>query len=103
VGEALKLLVDADLDAEFLAQFADQTGFVSFPRLAFAAGEFPQAREVSAGGALGDEELPGAEDEAGADLHERRSVGVLAGWSVVFHYSTTPSLQFSALHLPTLL
>ena len=37
--------------------------------LAFAAGKLPQAREVSARRALGDEESPVAEDETGGDFY----------------------------------
>lgn len=49
-------------------KLAPETFLEALARLAFAAGEFPQPSEMSASGALRDEKLAGAEDEAGADL-----------------------------------
>jgi hypothetical protein len=70
VGDFFDLVSDGDFDAEFFAEFADEAVLESFAELDFAAGEFPEAAEVIAGAALGDEELAGAEDEAGGDIDD---------------------------------
>ena len=62
VGDFFDLGADADLDAEFFAEFANEAVFEGFVGLEFAAGEFPEEAEVIAGAALGDEELAGTED-----------------------------------------
>jgi hypothetical protein len=68
VGDALDLLVNAHGHAQFLVQLATETVLKTLAQLAFATGEFPQASEVRARKPLGDEELAGAEDEAGTHL-----------------------------------
>jgi hypothetical protein len=70
VGDFFDLAADGDFDAEFFAEFAGEAVFEGFTRLEFAAGEFPEATEVIAGAALGDEKLAGAEDEAGGDIDD---------------------------------
>ena len=70
VGDFFDLGADGDFDAEFFAEFAREAVLESFTGLKFAAGEFPEAAEVIAGAALGDEELAVAEDEAGGDVDD---------------------------------
>jgi hypothetical protein len=65
VSDAFDFLTDTYIYAQFLLKFAAQAVLEGFSWLALAAGKFPQASEVPAGGALRDEELSGAEDEAG--------------------------------------
>ena len=59
-----------DLDAQFFTKLAPEALLEGFARFAFATGEFPQAAEMRGGVALGDEQLTGAEDEAGADFND---------------------------------
>ena len=68
VGDFFDLRADGDFDGEFFAEFADEAVFEGFSGFDFAAGEFPEEAEVVAGAPLGDEELAGAEDEAGGDI-----------------------------------
>jgi hypothetical protein len=63
-----------DFDAEFLSEFAFEAVFECFARLAFAAGEFPEAGEVRAGRAAGDEEAGIAENEAGGNFDRKARV-----------------------------
>lgn len=70
VGDFFDLAANGDLDAEFFAEFANEAMFEDFVGLDFAAGEFPEEAEVIAGAALGDEELAGAENEAGGDIDD---------------------------------
>ncbi len=68
VSDALDLLVNADVHAEFLAKFAAQTFLEALARLALAAGKVPQASEVAAIKTLRDEELASTEEQTGADF-----------------------------------
>jgi len=60
---------------QFLAQFADETLFGPLARLQLAAGELPQARQLFARRALGDQHAPVDVDERdgddGENPHER--------------------------------
>jgi hypothetical protein len=60
-----------DFDAEFFAEFAFEAVFEGFAGFAFAAGEFPQAGKVGAGGAAGDKEAAIAKDESGGNFDWR--------------------------------
>jgi hypothetical protein len=75
VGDAFDFFVDAHLHAQLLLKLAPETFLKTLARLALAAGKLPQASEVPADGTLRDEELAGAEDEAGADLDYVRGEG----------------------------
>ncbi len=55
VDEAREGANDEGVAAEFLAEFAEQSGFRRLAGLELAAGEFPFEREVFVRGALGDE------------------------------------------------
>lgn len=68
MSDGIEKSPDRDFHPQFLPQLADETFLKSFSRLTFAAGEFPQTAQVRIGVALGDEELAGPEDEAGADF-----------------------------------
>jgi hypothetical protein len=65
VGEGFE---DFDLAAEFFLKFAVEGGGGGFAGVDFTAGEFPEAGEVFAGRAAGDEELGlGGVPDEGAD------------------------------------
>jgi hypothetical protein len=70
VGDFFELFSDGDFDGEFFAEFADEAVLEGFVGLDFTAREFPQKAEVIARAALGDEQLAGAEDEAGGDIDD---------------------------------
>ena len=70
VGDFFDLFSDGDFDAEFFAEFAREAMLEGFVALEFAAGKFPEAAEVVAGAALGDEEFTSAEDEASGDIDD---------------------------------
>ena len=56
VAHGADLLSDSDLDAQFFADFAVQTVWQGFARLALAAGKLPQAAEHAVQRALRDED-----------------------------------------------
>ena len=68
MGDLLERLAKRNLDAQFLAEFADEAFLEALARLAFAAGEFPQAGQVTAFGALGDEKFLPVKNQAGSDV-----------------------------------
>jgi hypothetical protein len=68
VGERFHQIADFRLDSQFLCQFANQALLEGLVRLAFSAGEFPQASQVRTRLPLGDEELASAEDQTGRHL-----------------------------------
>src|SRR3546814_5362331 len=55
LGDGDQRRADFHFDAEFFAQFADQGVLGGFAGFALAAGEFPEAGEVAAGGARSEE------------------------------------------------
>src|SRR6185436_8132700 len=57
VGQALEQLPDFNLDAELLAQFANQALLQSFTRLKFAARKFPKTAQMRLGMPLRDQQL----------------------------------------------
>ena len=69
VGKILEEFTDGDLDAQFLAEFANEALLKGFVRFTFSAGEFPQATEMRVRVAPGDEKLAGAKDEAGGNFN----------------------------------
>ena len=68
VGDLFKQFADGDLDAQFLAQFADQALLEGFVRLAFAAGKFPKPAQMRIRVALGDEQFAVAENQRGGNV-----------------------------------
>ena len=68
VGDFLKRLAKRNLDAQFLAKFSNEATLKRLTRLAFAAGEFPQARQVTAFEALGDEKFLLVKNQSGSDV-----------------------------------
>ena len=68
VGDFFKQFADGNLDAKFLADFADEALLEGFARLAFAAGKFPKPAEMGFCMALGDEKFAVAENQRGADF-----------------------------------
>lgn len=70
MSDRLDQLPNLDLDPKFLHQFAMQCLLKGLTWLAFASGEFPQAGEMPASGALGDEQFAVAEDQSGTDLND---------------------------------
>lgn len=69
VGDFFDLADDGDFNAEFFAEFADEAVLEGLAGLDFAAGKFPEAAEVIAGAALGDEEFTCAKNEAGGHIY----------------------------------
>lgn len=57
VSDLLERLAKRNLDVQFLAEFPNEAILKSLARLAFTTGEFPQASQVTAFGALGDEKF----------------------------------------------
>ena len=68
VGDFLEQLAKRNLDAQFLAKFPHEATLKRLARLAFAAGEFPQARQVTAFEALGDEKFLLVKNQSGSDV-----------------------------------
>ena len=68
VGDLLKRLAKLSLYAQFLAKFPNKATLKRLARLAFAAGEFPQARQVTAFEALGDEKFLLMKNQSGSDV-----------------------------------
>ncbi len=68
VGDLFKRLAKRNLDAQFLAKFPNEATLKRLARLAFAAGEFPQARQVTAFEALGDEKFLLVKNQSGSDV-----------------------------------
>src|SRR4051794_16168926 len=65
------LVADSRRDVELFEQFARQTLGQPFVRIAFAAGKFPEALEVHALRAAGDQEAAVSFDHGGGDHHSR--------------------------------
>ena len=82
MSEVFNEFADGDLDGEFFANFADEALLEGFARLDFAAGKFPEIREVVVGTALGDEKFAVVKNEGGGDvdrlavLHEATIFGL---------------------------
>ena len=70
VPDGFEEVYDVDGDAEFFADFAEEALFKGFGGFAFAAGEFPEAAEVGAGLAPGEEDAAAAKNEGGGDFHD---------------------------------
>jgi len=68
----------ADLDAEFLAQFALECGFGGFTRFKLAAGKFPQVAKRFIGRAARDEDAVVRIDERDRDHEQNRRTH---GWA----------------------
>ncbi len=68
MSECLDALADVHCDSQFLGQLAPEALGHRFPGLAFAAGEFPQARQVTAFEALGDEKFLLVKNQPGSDV-----------------------------------
>jgi hypothetical protein len=75
MGDVLDQFAHLGLDAQFLGQFALEALLEGFAGLAFSAGEFPQAAQVRARRALGDEKFAVAEDQAGRHFNWRLAAG----------------------------
>jgi hypothetical protein len=72
VDEAREGANDEGVAVEFLAEFAEQSGFRRLAGLELAAGEFPFEREVFVRGALGDEDATcGVFDDGTGDRQRR--------------------------------
>ena len=68
VDDLLERLAKRNLDAQFLAKFPNEATLKRLARLAFAAGEFPQASLVTAFEALGDEKFLLVKNQSGSDV-----------------------------------
>ena len=68
MGDFLKRLAKSNLNAQFLAKFPNEATLKRLALLAFASGEFPQARQVTAFEALGDEKFLLVKDQSGSDV-----------------------------------
>ena len=68
VGDLLKRLAKRNLDTQFLAKFSNEATLKRLAQLAFAAGEFPQASQVTAFEALGDEKFLLVKNQSGSDV-----------------------------------
>src|SRR4051794_34725427 len=71
LGQTFHQLADCDLDAQFLPKLANQAGFKTLVRLAFAARKFPEPAEVGVVVTFGDEELFPTKDNPGGNLDNR--------------------------------
>jgi hypothetical protein len=81
VGDGFDQVVDPHLHAQFLPQFTLQAMFVGLCSFPFAAREFPEATEMIASPALGDEEFALVKDEPGGHLDR----GDDGGWGSSVH------------------
>jgi len=68
MGYLLERLAKRNLDAQFLAELAGEAILKALARLALAAGEFPQAGQVSTGGALGDKKFLSVKNQPGGNV-----------------------------------
>ena len=68
VCDLLKRLAKRNLDAQFLAKFPNETTLKRLARLAFAAREFPQASQVTAFEALGDQKFLLVKNQTSSDV-----------------------------------
>ena len=75
MSDGFDQLLHVHFDAEFFHQLAMEAGFEGFAGLPLAAGKFPEAAEVRADVAPGDEEPAIAEDQTGGDFDVRRGGG----------------------------
>jgi hypothetical protein len=75
MDDLLDQVAHLGVDAQFLGQFPLETLLEGFARLALSAGEFPQAAQVRARRALGDEQFSLSEDQAGGHFNWRIAVG----------------------------
>src|SRR3546814_14915885 len=74
LGDGDQRRADFHFDAEFFAQFADQGVLGGFAGFALAAGEFPEAGAVAAGGAAGEMgAAPGSGGGGGRSAEESRA------------------------------
>ena len=68
MGELLEQLAQRNLDAQFLSKLTGEAILESLARLAFAAGELPQARQVAALQALSNKKFLLMENQPGSDV-----------------------------------
>ncbi len=84
VRDLLVERADGRHEAQLLLKFTAEGGFPRFTLLELASRELPEAGEMGTGRALGDQEPPISEDEAGCDIQDGggthvQGVGLTAG------------------------